>query len=395
MPQFLELLSLDQEFQRSTIPPIIINDLPSKSEDDRDYFNSLIRETYSSDMVSVLPRCHPTCGELKGEHVIGETCEKCGHTVKQSIENDVLPSLWFRRPHGVEKLLNPIVWAMLSARFSPSKYRLMQWLTDRSYAPSIKQPPIVQRMIDAGIPRGYNSFVQNFDAIMDYLFAQSELRLKKGALNYIVDMLGITHKSKDPLQQLIQDKRAILFSDHVPIPNRSLLVLEKAALGLFVDATTFDIHDTLNTMLSIDRDFYDRAPLAIENRTGKIMSMLTDYYLSIFRENFSPKEGLLRKHIYGGRGNHGFRAVITSHEDIADHDEIHIPWCVGVTVWRLHLMNRLLQRDHPYGGYTHNKAVELIYQHVYKYHPTLDAIMKEFIASNAHRRGVSVVIQRN
>jgi len=392
MPLIQNLLSLDEEFANCSVPPIIINDLASKSEDDRQYFTDLIRETYSSDMVSVLPHCQ--CGELKGEHVIGQLCEKCETPVKQCIEDNVSPSLWFRRPAGVEKMINPIIFTMLSARFSPSKFRVIQWLTDRSYSPAGKMPEVVRRMIDDKIPRGYNNFVQNFDEIMAYLFAQKEFRLKKGVLNYILDMLGLTHPSKDPLQQLLLDRRDALFSDFIPLPNRSLLVLEKSALGHFVDASTVAIQDTLNTMLSIDRDYYDKSITAIENRTGKIFAMLSDYYVNLFCKNLSPKPGLFRKHNYGSRLNHAFRAVITSHEDIEDHDVVYIPWCVGVTVWRLHIFNRLMSPTHKYGGMMHNEAVDLLMSHVYKYHPILDAIMKDFISSCGHK-GVPVLQQRN
>jgi DNA-directed RNA polymerase beta' subunit len=156
----------------------------------------------------------------------------------------------------------------------------------------------------------------------------------------------------------------------------------------------FDINNTLNTMLSIDRDYYDKNQSTIENRTAKIMAMITDYYHNIFRSNLSPKEGLLRKHLGGARGNHGFRAVITSHEDVAHHDEIYIPWCVGVTVFRQHILNKLMNRNHRHGGLTHNQAVGLMMGHVYKYHPVLDAILKELIAE-APGRGIVCMIQRN
>lgn len=392
MPLYLELVSLDAQFHNSVKEPIIINDLQSKTEEDREYFKSLIRETYSSDMVTVLPQCH--CGELKGEHVIGEVCDLCNTVVRQNIEADVAPSLWFRRPENVEKLLNPIVWVMLSNRFTRSKFKILNWLTDRNYNPNIKVPDIVHKMVADGVPRGYNAFVQNFDSIMEYLFNIKDFKLKKGATNFIMDMLGITHPSSDPLQQLIIDHRDILFSDYIPIPNRSLLVLEKSALGTYVDDTTFDIHDTLNTMLSIDRDYYDKTQISIENRTAKILSMLTEYYMDLFRKNLSPKEGLIRKHVYGSRGNHGFRAVITSHEEIHDHDEIWIPWCVGVTVFRQHILNKLMRRDLPYGGLTHNQAIALMMEHVNQYHPTLHAILNELI-HNSRNGKISLLIQRN
>ena len=56
MPVILNLVNLDAMYNASRVPPLIINDLSSRSEGDREYFNSLIRETYTTDMVSVLPQ---------------------------------------------------------------------------------------------------------------------------------------------------------------------------------------------------------------------------------------------------------------------------------------------------------------------------------------------------
>lgn len=381
MPLFLELLSMDEMFHGSKTPPIILNDLSSKTEEDREYFNSLVQDRYTTDVVSVMPQCN--CGELKGEHLIGELCDNCSTTVRQSIEDDVAPTLWFRRPNNVERLINPIIWIMLDKRFTKSKYRILVWLTDRNYNPNIKRPLIIDEMIAAGIPRGYNSFVQNFDAIMTYLFNHNEFSVKKNAsTGMFIDMLEITHPSGDPLQQLIAENRNRIFSDYIPVLNKSLVVLVQHATGIYIDNTFVGIKDTVNTMLSIDKDYYNKSPMSVENRTGKILMMLCDYYSNLFAKNLSPKEGLPRKHNYGTRTNMSFRAVITSHEAIHDHDEIWIPWGVGVTVFQLHILNRLMRPSKDSVGMTHNEALGLIYEHVHRYHPLLDQILKELLAGS-------------
>ena len=392
MPLFLKLLSMDEMFHESKSKPIILNDLCSKTEEDREYFNNLVEETFTSDVVSVMPRCQ--CGELRGEHLIGEVCDSCETPVRQSIEDDISPALWFRRPNEVERLINPIIWIFLDQRFTRSKFRIMQWLVDRHYNPNVKRPAVVEQMIADGIPRGYNNFVQNFDEIMAYLFSIKDFQLKRNISGFLMDMLEITHPSKDPLQQLIADHRDIIFSDYIPVMNRSLLVLEQAATGIYLDNTILDIKDALNTMLSIDQDYYNRTPAVVENRTAKIIIMLTDYYDSMFRKNLNPKEGLFRKHAYGTRSNHAFRAVITSHDAIHEHDEIWIPWCVATTVFQLHLLNWLMKHDDP-ERMTHNEALEFLYSHVYVYHPKLDAMLQRLIAESPGGRGIPVMNQRN
>lgn len=390
MPLYSIPLNHDEEFQKSETPPIILNDLASRTKQDREYFNNLVRETFTSDIVSVLPKCQ--CGALKGEHLVGDVCDLCNTPVKQTLEKSIAPSVWFRRPATVEKLLNPIFWIMLDDRFTRSNFRIMQWLTDRNYNPATKRPEIVEQMIRDGIPRGYNSFVQNFDQIMAYLFAQSDFVPKRNQTQFLIDMLGITHPTKDPLQQLIAEHRDKLFSDYIPVLNRTLLVLEQHATGLYLEKTILDVKDALNTMLSIDQDFYDKSQTTLENRTAKILIMLTNYYRSLLKKNIDPKEGILRKHGYGARTNHSFRTVITSHSSIHDHDEIWIPWGVGVTLLGLHLQNRLMDRHKPYGGMTHNEAVGFLHAHVHKYHPVIDQLFKELIAES--RYGALICMQQ-
>jgi hypothetical protein len=398
MPLHLKLLNLDEVFARAKTP-IIINELPNLTTEDRERFTSLVRETYTSDMVSVMPKCAcPGDEGLRGEHLVGEICDICNTVVKQSIEDDIVPTLWFRKPKGVKALMNPIVWIMLNARFSKSKFRILQWLTDRHYGSNsgLKTPEVVYKLTAQGIPRGYNAFIENFDEIMGYLFSLKDFRDKKGATKSIIDMLGITHPSKDPLRQLIEDHRDSIFCDHIPLLNKTLLVIERTAMGYdYGESTMFSMVNVTNTMLSIDRDYHDKNPLSVENRTARIHAMLGDYYIDFFKKNVAPKEGLIRQQVYSGRGNHGFRAVITSHEGLHDHDEIHIPWCVAVTVWRQHILNRLMSNTHPCGGYTHNKAVNLLMSHVYKYHPHLDQIFREFISKSENGRGPACLSQRN
>lgn len=398
MPLYLKLLNLDDVFSRSK-NPIIINDLPNLTTEDRERFTSLVRETYSSDMVSVLPKCAcPGDEGLRGEHLIGEVCEICGTEVRQSIEENIVPTLWFRKPKGVKSLVNPIVWIMLNARFAKSSFKIIQWLTDRHYGSNsgLKTPPVVYKLASMGIPRGYNAFIENFDEIMRTLFSMEEFKEKKGATRSIIEMLGITHPSKDPLQQLLIDYRQDIFCDYIPLLNKTLLVIEKTAMGYdYGEATMFSMVNVTNTMLSIDRDFHDKTSSSVENRTARILAMLGDYYVDYFKKNVAPKEGLIRKQVYGGRGNHGFRAVITSHTGLHNHDEIHIPWCIAVTVWRQHLLNRLMSKNPIYGNHSLNEAVSLLMTHIQKYNAKLDVIFREFIASSRNGRGPCCLTQRN
>mgnify|MGYP000196174568 CR=1 FL=1 len=391
MPVFQELVNYNRDFE--ALPPnevIIINDLPNRTERDREYFNWLIKETHTADMVTMMPKCR--CGELRGEQYVGMLCESCKTPVEQSIKDDIKSMLWFRKPMGVDALIVPHVLIMLQHRFSKKGCNIIRWLIDRSYVPQAR-PAILTKMISDGLPRGLNNFIRQFDEIFSYLIRSGEFVTKSHLHKTTRDMVGVPPDT-DPLEYFVQTHRNLIFCNYLPLINRALLVVEANDLGRFVESHVLDMHNIMNTMLSIDTDYHDKTPTVIENRTAKILLMLCDYYENYIATNLRPKTGTYRKHVYGTRGNYSFRAVITSHDGIHEYDEIHVPWGVGVTVWWQHHMAVLLRRDHPHGGMTHGEATNFLMDHVGKYHPKLDAMMQDLIKGSRHGAIIST-IQRN
>lgn len=392
MPVFQELVDYNSDFaQLNPNEVIIINDLPNRTEEDRAYFNWLIKETHTSDMVSMLPKCR--CGDLRGEHYVGMICEACNTPVEQTIKDDIKSMLWFRKPSGVDALIVPHVMLMLQHRFNKKGCNIMKWLIDKSYVPQ-SRPAILTKMIADGIPRGLNNFIREFDSIFHYLMRSGEFDSKSHLHKTMKDMVGIPD-DVDALEYFVRDHRNKIFCDYIPLINRALLVVESNDLGRFVEKHVLDVHNIMNTMLSIDRDYHDKSPQVIENRTAKILIMLCEYYENYIAINLRPKAGTYRKHVYGSRGNYSFRAVITSHDRLCKYNEIHIPWGVGVTVFWQHHMAILLRRDHPHGGMTHTEATNFLMDHVEKYHPRLDAMMKELIANVRGGKGWPTTLQRN
>ncbi len=394
MPVYQELVDYNSDF--AALNPdevIIINDLPNRTEEDRKYFDWLVKEQHTSDMVSMMPRCR--CGELKGEARVGtgQICEICRSPVEQSIKDDIKSILWFRRPQGVEALIVPEVMIMLMNRFNKKGCNILKWLIDRSYVP-LSRPAVLTKMMADGIPRGLNNFIRNFDAIFNYLMHTGEFDSKSHLHKTMKGMVGIP-ETQDPLDYFIKDHRHLIFCDYIPLLNRSLQVVESTeGMGRFVESHVVDMRNILNTMLSIDRDYHDRSQTVIENRTAKIMIMLCDYYENYVATNLRPKTGTYRKHVYGTRGNYSFRAVITSHSDISNYDSIHAPWGVGITVWWQHHMALLTRRGYKFGGMTHTEATNFLMDHVEKYNPILDEMLQDLIRNSRYGRIVTT-IQRN
>lgn len=376
MPVFQKLLDLGMNFQKLSEPPIIINDLSNITEDSREHIKELITTRYSSDMVSLLPSC--PCGITKGEFTKTKICHVCGHPVKSVMDGAGESVVWFRRPAGVAKLLNPAIWMQLNQRYKKGRFSIINWITDTKYDPNTKKPvAILNKLIDFGIKRGYNNFVENFDSIMAFLFSLKEFQSKSVA------------KSDDRLYELIQIHRNRIFSDYIPIPNKSILLIEKTVFSTYVDTSITNAVNAIQMLVSIDRDFHDQSVVAKENRTVRGMSALFEFYYQYFTDNIASKPGQIRRHLLGSRTVFGGRAVISSITGPHSYDEIQTPWGMTLVIFRQHLLNKMRKL-----GMSKNSAVSMIYAHIEKYSELLDGLLKEIIAEFPGGR-VPLTLNRN
>lgn len=387
MGTFLKLVNHTKIFQ-STVgkSPIIINDLPAFSETDKEKLNKLIYTTFSRDLLTNIPSCE--CGAITGEYNIDENgvgvlCHQCDTRVKPLFDQNLQPLTWIRSPHGVEGLMNPIVWTMLSQQFTYAGFNAIQWLADTTYHANPHDAIImaINDIVIAGQPieRGYNYFVRNFDAIIEALYEIKQFKTKRGKRKH----------DKSVLWQVIQQNRDCIFSQYLPIPHPSLLVVEKNDLGTYVDPITTGAVDAIRTLAGIDTEYRIYSLRTKENRAVKTVAQLADFYETIYDHHLAKKEGIFRKHVYATRSHFSFRAVISSITDAHNYDEIYIPWGVATSVLRLHLVNKLLEMD-----YTSSEAISFINEHAQKYNPLLDRLFKELIAESSNGRGISCLLNR-
>jgi len=370
----LRLINFTELFNTATRIPIIINDFQESSEEDKAVINNLIYTKYSGDLLSNLPTCE--CGELVGELNIGIICPNCRKPVESIIGVDLEPILWIRAPNGVADLMNPVVWTMLNEKFTRSGFSIIRWLCDTGYKPTVKIPLIMEAVMDLGIPRGWNNFVNNFTEIMKSLFDIKGFRLKKGV--------------EEPLEILLREYRDCVFSRYLPLPNRSLLVIEETNVGTYVDPIITGAVDAIRTMVGIDSVLINHNVRMKENRTVKTIDQLARFCDDLAKSTLAKKEGIFRKHIFGTRSHFSFRGVISSLTEIHDYEEIHIPWGIGVSVFRIHLMNKLLRR-----GFTINETIAFLNEHTQKFHPVLDELFKQLISESPNGKGPSCIMQRN
>ena len=373
----VEVTDFDTEFNTLPHPAVIVNDLPIATEGDRRILLTSISSTFSQDMISMLPTC--SCGTLKNVP-IGTLCSNCMTTVDNRHAEEVKAMLWFRRPdidgpNPTAKLLNPYIWVLLNNRLTRSGFSYLQYITDPGYVPKVKTPPAVQYLQDVGVKRDYNWFVENFWDVIDLLFSRRDIGKKPSSKD-------------DNLLALMKQLGSSMFSDYLPIPNKAFLVTEVSQMGVFIDPVTTTAKDSILSVASIDRDFYDQDPRTKRIRAARFLQNISHFYRNYIYENMAQKSGQFRKHWFGTRGSFTFRYVITSLEGNHRYDEVHVPWAVGLTCFRPHLLNKLKKL-----GWRLNDAVGLLNSSVHKYNELLDTLLKELVEESDG--GIPCTIQRN
>lgn len=370
---YLALLNHDDVFNRSPITPIIINDISTATEAERDYVNRLISTCADGDMLSNEPSCE--CGELKGGYNLGSVCQNCKLPVKELFDQELQTLTWMRSPNGVEKLINPMVLTQLSTRFTKSKFNLIEWLCNTDYHPSANKPEEVAELLAMGVKRGYNNFIQNFDAYIEILFSLKNPKVRKGEV--------------EDLQVHLKMSRSCCLSWHLPLPNKSLLVIEKTQVGIFVDPIVVGAVDAIRTICSIDTELSSFTLKQKENRTAKTLFILANFCNEVYHDILASKNGLFRKHVFGGRNYFSARAVISSNTRVHNSGELQISWGAGVTIFKIHLMNKLFKL-----GWNPVNATAFLQKYTCVYHELLDTLFCELIDESPDK-GIYAIFGRN
>ena len=378
MGVYLELVNYTKLFQDKKNEPIIVNNLDESTEEEKENFNKLIYTKYNSDLLSNLPTCE--CGEINGEYNIGIVCQQCNTPVVSKMDQELEPIIWIKAPIGVRALINPTVWSIITEHFTKSGFDIISWICDTNYRPTsnnVRIPAMMEEILSLGIERGFNNFVDNFDSVMFKLFNIKGMRQ------------GVKKDELHPIEIMLKRFRDCIFSEYLPVPNRALLVLENASLGSYADNISAGAIDAIRTLCGIDNELAWHSVRTKENRTVKTISQLAQYYDMLAGNTLAKKGGVFRKHVFGTRCHFSFRGVITAITEAHNYDEIFIPWGIGISLLRIHLVNKLLRR-----GYTPNEAIALLNEHVEKFSPLLDNLFKELIAESPGGRLAST-LQRN
>jgi len=372
---YQKLKNLDSYYKECTGDKIILNDVKYFSLEEREKINNALMTVYDSSSISMVPSCD--CGLRKGGYLLGRVCSACSTTVRD-IGDKTDPLLWLHALDDMPNFISPHFWIMMK-NVMGKRIDGMRWLSDTSYNPPVGVFDFLIAMKNSipGFERSYPYLVNNIETILIYMQNHSAFKIpnKKLLLDGIIDLYR-------------RDKK-IIFSYHLPIVNKKLFVMENTSKGKY---TSLGIADVMDTVLQFVRTVND-PKLTLNKRSNamaRIISDLANLYQYYYKEYLSRKPGVYRKHIYGGRSHFTFRAVITSIPGPHHYDEVHVPWSIGVTVFRPHLLNLLIKE-----GLTPKKASRLLFNAVNNYDPLIEKVLNLLITNSKTPGRIPLIVQRN
>lgn len=377
MGVYLGLVSHDKAFTSLKQPGLIINNFSVVAEEEMKRLRKLIYTTYDGDYISNLPTCD--CGEIKGVPNLGVMCTNCGKEVVDTSNQELEPILWIKSPEGVRKLISPLVVSLLSETFTSNEFNVIRWFCDYSYNPKTVIPDWMQTVLESKFQRGYNNFIDNFYDIINFLATLRPFRGKNTNTEQLLELIE-RHRL---------DAYNPVFSSHIPLPNKAMLILEQNNSGNYTDKTVKDVVDAANIMAGIDSPLVQMKIRSKELRVAKTLWKLSDYYTEYIKTGAAKKEGLIRKHILATRSHWSARAVITSITNNHKYDELHVPWGVAVGALKLHIFNKLIKR-----GNTPNEMLGKVSKYAVTYNREIDDILNELIEESPYD-GIPVTFGRN
>ena len=375
---YLEMVDHDELFEHSKNVAIIVNEFDLEVKDDLNRLNALIHTTYEKNVLQLLPQCD--CQYLKGGRNVGVRCPKCNTLCLSVTEKPLQSALWIATPEGIDTLINPEAWIILSKALTTSQFNILEWLTDPYKAVTTnKVQGILDRITAAGFQRGINAFYAQFDQLMQFLIAERVIKKHNP-------------RQREEYMQFIAENRHAIFSKHLPVPSKLALITEKSAKKTTVDPVMVPAIEAVRTISGIKNSVLTLSLKRKESKTVKAIKYLVDYYTGFFQTSLPAKQGWFRKHTYGSRIHFSFRAVISSLSEPHVYDEVHLPWSLSVMFLKFHLISKLMNR--PDLQYSPNQAIGLLNDHTQSYNPLIDELFQQLIAESP-MGGIVIGLQRN
>lgn len=377
---YLQVVDHDHVFANLTREPVLLNDFDTTDPLQEETLDRLLYSHYQrTETIDAAASCD--CGRVHGVYRLGIVCQVCKVACQGTTDRNIESTVWFKAPDGIAALFNPAVWTILNNALRTAEVNILNYLTDTTVKFDIETIRSKEthrkltRLLGFNPPRGWNNFIEHFDTIMDFMFE--------------ANIVNSNRQIRRELQEFLAANRNKLFPKYLPLPSKMCLVVETVSTTVYIDKSISEVMDAVLTITSIRRHQRRMQGETIQNRTAAAIRSLASFYDTHASKRLTGRSGLFRNHIFGSRLNFTGRGVISSISDPHEFDEIHIPWGMGVQLFKYHLLNKLLKR-----GYSVNEGLHLLYTNVLKFHPLVDELFTE-IFNEAPGKFISVMLQRN
>lgn len=345
---------------------VILNDIPAETEADREVLKNTLYRIYEEDAIDVIPKCG--CKDnhciLPGEFNVGQKGPKCGVIVRNPYTDELTINRWIRVPDGVGSFINPQVWAVingaLGVRTTAASFSPLQYLTDTRYRVKDKKNLRYIKLVELGIPRGYNYFCDNFFDIMDLVLIPKISKYTKRELQEVKTFL-----------LMFKD---CIFTEYLPLPDKTLFTMEKINLNTLGDKNLTHILEGVLNILNVAADTRFTDTDALGSVVANGIESIAAYYHEFGKSSIDPKPGITRKQIIGAREPFTARGIITSQWDIHDYATLMPPWCIALSIFRLHLINKMTKDNIPL-----RKQYDLLHVYQLRASRTIYKYLKEIL----------------
>jgi hypothetical protein len=216
--------------------------------------------------------------------------------------------------------------------------------------------------------RGFQYLRDNFDRLMDF---------------FINDHPKISEKSESKTMRFFLDMyKDVIWCRYIPIMPAALNPItsrdpDSVQASRQIDPITTHVMEAASILSEIDFGTKRRKDrqLKVERQVWAAYQAIIAYNEEATRKFHSTKKAIPRTQMLGARMHLTFRAVIGPIIGEHVHDELHIPWSIGVNTLRVHIIG-ILQNRYDYmlvdAQRIHSRAITT-------YDKTVDDIMKSLI----------------
>ena len=383
-----KIINLDRYFDSiPTEKKFILNDHSIYGYESTSKLQKALVNEYDNDTVDLIPRC--SCGALRGEYyrwypkdvdntiignIKGMVCQKC-NTPVSGINYD--PVVWAKAITPELPFINPVFFHMLNDLLDK----------DISYLTGVTMEPRTKSNISKSIARNvleevrtYKNFINNISNILEYLKTITAYRN------------GTKATRLQDITSLWQTQEGILIN-HIPLVSSLMFNMTNTNKGRFTDIGMSDVYDCAYSWMKVCNN-KNTTEMDYDRYTAKLvitLGAMTEYYVKNY---ISQKSGILRKHVFGFKSPFSFRTVICSVPGPQYYDCIEAPWIAGPTVYRPHILNKLMDKNGKY-KMKYKEASQKVYRSCKKYDKDIDDILKLLIKESKYPKGLPVIAQRN